>query len=78
MAELPRWRNWQTRCVQVAVPARDWEFESPPRHSEIVRIKISTLSSVGRATPLHGEGRRSESYRVHLKPNDMLYKLIHL
>ena len=41
-----------------------------------------TLSSVGRATPLHGEGRRSESYRVHyfakatkcthLKPNSML------
>ena len=28
-------------------------------------IEICTLSSVGRATPLHGEGRRSESYRVH-------------
>ena len=42
-----------------------------------VIFKYSTLSSVGRATPLHGEGRRSESYRVHLKPKSMLYKLEH-
>ena len=26
---MPMWRNWQTRCVQVAVSARTWGFESP-------------------------------------------------
>ena len=24
--------EWQTRCVQGAVPLRAWEFKSPPRH----------------------------------------------
>jgi hypothetical protein len=28
----PKWRNWQTRMVQVHVLARVWGFESPPRH----------------------------------------------
>ncbi len=28
--------EWQTRCVQGAVPLRAWEFKSPPRH-HIVR-----------------------------------------
>ena len=29
---VPKWRNWQTRMVQVHVLARVWGFESPPRH----------------------------------------------
>ena len=27
-SQLPSWRNWQTRMVQVHVPARVWGFES--------------------------------------------------
>src|SRR5882724_10108473 len=27
-SHLPKWRNWQTRMVQVHVPARVWGFES--------------------------------------------------
>ena len=30
----PKWRNWQTRMVQVHVPARVWGFESLLRHQE--------------------------------------------
>src|SRR2546429_568375 len=29
---MPKWRNWQTRMVQVHVPARAWGFESLLRH----------------------------------------------
>jgi hypothetical protein len=29
---VPKWRNWQTRMVQVHVPARVWGFESLLRH----------------------------------------------
>ena len=29
---VPEWRNWQTRCVQVAVIARSWRFESSLGH----------------------------------------------
>ena len=28
----PEWRNWQTRCVQVAVTARSWGFKSLLRY----------------------------------------------
>ena len=31
----PKWRNWQTRMVQVHVPARVWGFESLLRHQFI-------------------------------------------
>ena len=31
-SHLPKWRNWQTRMVQVHVPARVWGFESLLRH----------------------------------------------
>ena len=27
----PEWWNWQTRCVQGAVPVRVWGFKSPLR-----------------------------------------------
>ncbi len=29
---VPKWRYWQTRMVQVHVPARVWGFESLLRH----------------------------------------------
>src|SRR5580704_1831319 len=33
---LPSWRNWQTRMVQVHVPARVWGFESLRWHHSIL------------------------------------------
>ncbi len=30
--QMPKWRNWQTRMVQVHVLARVWGFESLLRH----------------------------------------------
>ena len=30
------WRNWQTRMVQVHVPARVWGFESLLRHQAAI------------------------------------------
>ncbi len=32
---VPKWRNWQTRVVQVHVLARVWGFESLLRHQSI-------------------------------------------
>ena len=29
---VPGWRNWQTRRTQNPVPAREWGFDSLPRH----------------------------------------------
>ena len=31
---VPKWRNWQTRVVQVHVLAREWGFESLLRHQK--------------------------------------------
>ena len=31
---VPKWRNWQTRVVQVHVLARVWGFESLLRHQK--------------------------------------------
>ena len=30
--EMPKWRNWQTRKIQVLVGESLWGFESPLRH----------------------------------------------
>lgn len=35
----PEWRNWQTRCVQVAVTARSWGFKSLLRYHFMVQQK---------------------------------------
>src|SRR6185312_2294712 len=51
---LPKWRNWQTRMVQVHVPARVWGFESLLRHhyfwnlalSLVVITKLTRLTSL--------------------------------
>ena len=29
---MPRWRNWQTRYLEVVVRATGWRFESSPGH----------------------------------------------
>src|SRR6185312_1837145 len=42
----PKWRNWQTRVVQVHVLAREWRFESSFRH------QISEVRTKGRAPTL--------------------------
>src|ERR1700747_1668984 len=46
----PKWRNWQTRMVQVHVPARVWGFESLLRHQARARgpspsLRISPAGS---------------------------------
>jgi hypothetical protein len=41
-AVSPKWRNWQTRCVQGAVGATPWRFKSSLRHKGRNAI-ISTL-----------------------------------
>ena len=52
---VPKWRNWQTRVVQVHVLARVWGFESLLRHHDIPyliesRVKTSKMSVVWRFT----------------------------
>ena len=37
---VPKWRNWQTRVVQVHVLARVWGFESLLRHQKSQRLLI--------------------------------------
>ena len=34
MAALRKWRNWQTRWIQVPVAARLWGFDSPLSHDK--------------------------------------------
>src|SRR5208337_2199999 len=34
LCTVPKWRNWQTRVVQVHVLARVWGFESLLRHQQ--------------------------------------------
>ena len=41
---LPKWRNWQTRMVQVHVPARVWGFESLLRHQSLSAFLNCRLS----------------------------------
>jgi hypothetical protein len=37
---VPKWRNWQTRVVQVHVLARVWGFESLLRHQQNLQISF--------------------------------------
>ena len=46
---VPKWRNWQTRVVQVHVLARVWGFESLLRHQS---FKISSLERIARSVLL--------------------------
>src|SRR5580765_1020785 len=42
----PKWRNWQTRMVQVHVPARVWGFESLLRHQASRSLATLGISSL--------------------------------
>src|SRR5437763_13102033 len=48
-SHLPKWRNWQTRMVQVHVPARVWGFESLLRH-QLIRITGLSVPVTNTAT----------------------------
>src|ERR1035438_3448172 len=44
MYTVPKWRNWQTRVVQVHVLARVWGFESLLRHQKSINsFKMNDL-----------------------------------
>jgi hypothetical protein len=48
----PKWRNWQTRMVQVHVPATAWGFESLLRHQHLVSAIYGAFL---RRSPFHRE-----------------------
>ena len=48
---VPKWRNWQTRVVQVHVLARVWGFESLLRHQKFRNVLIQVgLQQVEKAS----------------------------
>ena len=48
---VPKWRNWQTRVVQVHVLARVWGFESLLRHQNPRKFLIKAgLQEVKKAS----------------------------
>lgn len=65
MAELKlKWRNRQTRTVQVRVPARAWGFNSPLEHSQTV--DISTIQQTGAQAGTQ-TSTQSERYKQMIK-----------
>src|SRR5438105_6977092 len=65
-SHLPKWRNWQTRMVQVHVPARVWGFESLLRHQTVRKISVTRGSCCfhgGSRTRDHSLKRRSHLTR---------------
>src|SRR6476646_3734144 len=44
---VPKWRNWQTRVVQVHVLARVWGFESLLRHQLSANFPIKPVCPNG-------------------------------
>src|SRR5262245_20054557 len=64
---MPKWRSWQTRMVQVHVPARVWGFESLLRHQSFL-LKTTTL---GRGGILFLDrnvlslGKATNAFRIH-------------
>src|SRR5271165_6988365 len=46
---VPKWRNWQTRMVQVHVLARVWRFKSSLRHQEAAKIPCPGPATPNRA-----------------------------
>ena len=46
LKRVPKWRNWQTRMVQVHVLARVWGFESLLRHQS--SANLLTINDLGR------------------------------
>jgi hypothetical protein len=46
LCPVPKWRNWQTRVVQVHVLARVWGFESLLRHQFDLKITHKSLKTL--------------------------------
>ncbi len=57
----PKWRNWQTRCVQGAVLLRGSGFKSPLRHHH----HSALLDSVAWAAPALEQPTSSQHRRFH-------------
>src|SRR5713226_2221179 len=60
---LPSWRNWQTRMVQVHVPARVWGFESLRWHQEISARSFAALR-ISPAGSRFAQARKPAQVRV--------------
>jgi hypothetical protein len=59
LSRVPKWRNWQTRMVQVHVLARVWGFESLLRHQ--IRDASNCLKIADNFSGA-GEARQSRNY----------------
>ena len=46
LCPVPKWRNWQTRVVQVHVLARVWGFESLLRHQSFKINRLENLVTI--------------------------------
>jgi hypothetical protein len=55
---VPKWRNWQTRMVQVHVLARVWGFESLLRHQQILLQTLLTTAPNSRHCRVRTLARR--------------------
>src|SRR5689334_11220742 len=66
-SHLPKWRNWQTRMVQVHVPARVWGFESLLRHqSSRISWLYKELAFPLKALRVHSVWCTPQTYAVIL------------
>ena len=43
---MPGWRNWQTRRTQNPVLAREWEFDPPSGHHELIVYQRGCVDSM--------------------------------
>ena len=55
-AVVPSWRNWQTRMVQVHVPATVWGFESLRWHQEFRFGNVQAISRMVKTQRLGRDG----------------------
>src|SRR5271167_3266485 len=55
---VPKWRNWQTRMVQVHVLARVWGFESLLRHQCSANRQFVVMIPTSFAANLAGSPKR--------------------
>ena len=68
LSQVPKWRNWQTRMVQVHVLARVWGFESLLRH-HLKFIRFAQDSGCRIQTPASRVAGVRDS-RDNFQPND--------
>ena len=58
------WRNWQTRRIQVPVPARAWGFKSPLAHFPLLGTRPGAFSARDRLLPNAPASRAAAISRV--------------